>query len=166
MPIRSAPWFSSTIRRSIGVSGRNSSTPMPASPNAGAENEMYFDMWRLMDAMGVDVQLNGHNHIYHRWAAQTADGIRDANGIRQFTIGTGGRSLYPLGKKPPSGKCARRPEQVLRSPRDDAASRRVRLPVGRAPHGPRFPGCRDGCLPLSRRPRPAQGFQSTACSSR
>lgn len=80
--------------------------PDADKPNAGAENEMYFDMWRLMDAMGVDVQLNGHNHIYHRWAAQTADGVRDANGIRQFTVGTGGRSLYPLGKKP-------RPENVL-----------------------------------------------------
>ena len=74
--------------------------PDSDKPNAGAENEMYFDIWRLMDPMGVDVQLNGHNHIYHRWAAQTADGVRDANGIRQFTIGTGGRSLYPLGKKP------------------------------------------------------------------
>ena len=31
---------------------------------------------------------------------QTADGTRDVNGIRQFTIGTGGRSLYPLDKKP------------------------------------------------------------------
>ena len=69
-------------------------------PNGGSENEMYFEMWRLMDSMGVDVQLNGHNHIYHRWAPQTVDGIRDPNGIRQFTIGTGGRSLYPLGKKP------------------------------------------------------------------
>lgn len=69
-------------------------------PNSGAENAMYFDIWRLMDSMGVDVQLNGHNHIYHRWAPQNADGIRDANGIRQFTVGTGGRSLYPFGKKP------------------------------------------------------------------
>ena len=69
-------------------------------PNSGAENAMYFDIWRLMDSMGVDVQLNGHNHIYHRWAPQNADGVRDANGIRQFTVGTGGRSLYTFGKKP------------------------------------------------------------------
>lgn len=74
--------------------------PDGTNPNAGSENEMYFDMWRLMDGHGVDVLLNGHNHIYHRWAPQTADGTRDVNGIRQFTVGTGGRSLYPLGKKP------------------------------------------------------------------
>lgn len=74
--------------------------PDADNPNAGSENEMYFPMWRLMDRLGVDVQLNGHNHIYHRWAPQNADGVRTAAGIRQFTVGTGGRSLYPLGKKP------------------------------------------------------------------
>jgi len=74
--------------------------PDDSNPNAGSENEMYFDMWRLMDGAGVDVMLAGHNHIYHRWAPQDADGVSNANGIRQFTIGTGGRSLYPLGKKP------------------------------------------------------------------
>jgi hypothetical protein len=74
--------------------------PDDPRPNGGSETEMYLDMWRLMDGAGVDVMLVGHNHIYHRWAPQTADGTRDVNGIRQFTIGTGGRSLYPLGKKP------------------------------------------------------------------
>ena len=74
--------------------------PDDPRPNGGSENEMYLDMWRLMDDGGVDVLLVGHNHIYHRWAPQTVDGTRDVNGIRQFTVGTGGRSLYPLGKKP------------------------------------------------------------------
>jgi hypothetical protein len=67
---------------------------------------MYLDLWRLMDGEGVDVMLNGHNHIYHRWAPQHADGQREADGIRQFTVGTGGRSLYPFGKKP-------RPQNLL-----------------------------------------------------
>jgi hypothetical protein len=54
-----------------------------------------------MDGAGVDVLLVGHNHLCHRWAAQDVDGNRDVAGIRQFTVGTGGgRSLYPLGKKP------------------------------------------------------------------
>jgi Calcineurin-like phosphoesterase len=74
--------------------------PDSDNPNGGSENAMYLDLWRLMDGAGVDVLLVGHNHLYHRWAAQDADGNRDANGIRQFTVGTGGRSLYPLGKKP------------------------------------------------------------------
>ncbi|MGH2540063.1 MAG: metallophosphoesterase family protein [Actinomycetota bacterium] len=74
--------------------------PDDPRPNGGSENEMYLDLWRLMDGHGVDVMLAGHNHIYHRWAPQDVDGTRDALGIRQFTVGTGGRSLYPLGKKP------------------------------------------------------------------
>ena len=74
--------------------------PDDPRPNGGSETAMYLDLWKLMDRTGVDVMLAGHNHIYHRWAPQTANGTRDANGIRQFTIGTGGRSLYPLGKKP------------------------------------------------------------------
>jgi hypothetical protein len=74
--------------------------PDDETPNGGSENEMYLDLWRLMDREGVDALLVGHNHLYHRWAPQHANGTRDADGIRQFTVGTGGRSLYPLGKKP------------------------------------------------------------------
>jgi hypothetical protein len=74
--------------------------PDSDNPNGGSEVEPYIDLWALMDRAGVDVVLNGHNHIYHRWAPQDAFGTRDPNGIRQFTVGTGGRSLYPLGKKP------------------------------------------------------------------
>jgi hypothetical protein len=74
--------------------------PDDPRPNGGSENAMYLDLWRLLDREGVDVMLVGHNHLYHRWAPQHADGQRAADGIRQFTVGTGGRSLYSLGKKP------------------------------------------------------------------
>lgn len=74
--------------------------PDDTTPNGGSEVDMYLDMWQLMDDAGVDLMLASHNHLYHRWAPQHADGTRDADGIRQFTVGTGGRSLYPLGKKP------------------------------------------------------------------
>lgn len=41
----------------------------------------------LLDALsGVDVVLNGHDHLYERFALR--------NGYRQFTVGTGGRSHY------------------------------------------------------------------------
>ena len=74
--------------------------PADPRPNGGSENAMYLDLWRLLDREGVDVMLVGHNHLYHRWAPQHADGERATGGIRQFTVGTGGRSLYSLGKKP------------------------------------------------------------------
>ena len=61
---------------------------------------MYRDLWRLMDGAGVDVLLVGHNHIYHRWAPQDAEGNRDANGIRQFTVGTADARSTRLGRSP------------------------------------------------------------------
>jgi hypothetical protein len=76
----------------------------------GSETAPYIELWRLMDRLGVDVLLVGHNHIYHRWAPQDAEGERTADGIRQFTVGTGGRSLYPYGPKP-------RPENLVAAQR-------------------------------------------------
>ncbi len=53
------------------------------------------DFWRLLYNAGVDVIINGHDHLYERFAPQTPDGLRDdAKGIRQFTVGTGGAALY------------------------------------------------------------------------
>jgi hypothetical protein len=66
----------------------------------GTETEPYVEMFDLMDRAGVDVLLVGHNHIYHRWAPQDGEGNADPDGVRQFTVGTGGRSLYPYGPKP------------------------------------------------------------------
>ncbi len=66
----------------------------------GSETAPYIDMVKLMDAAGVDVLLVGHNHLYQRWAPQDGAGNADPSGIRQFTVGTGGRSLYPFGPDP------------------------------------------------------------------
>lgn len=63
----------------------------------GSETEPYVEMWKLIAGAGVDVMLVGHNHLYQRWAPQDADGNRSPTGVRQFTVGTGGRSLYSLG---------------------------------------------------------------------
>lgn len=48
-------------------------------------------MWSDLYNAGVDVVLNGHAHIYERFAPQDTNGNHDpARGIRQFTVGTGG----------------------------------------------------------------------------
>ena len=41
----------------------------------------------------ADLMLGGDTHNYERFARQTASGARQARGIRQFVVGTGGRSL-------------------------------------------------------------------------
>jgi hypothetical protein len=52
-------------------------------------------LWKALYDFGADVVMSGHDHVYERFAPQTADGRADAAfGIRQFTVGTGGASLY------------------------------------------------------------------------
>lgn len=55
----------------------------------------YF--WQLLEQNGADVIVNGHDHLYERFAPQTSDGsINPKKGVRQFIVGTGGKSLYKL----------------------------------------------------------------------
>jgi hypothetical protein len=47
---------------------------------------------------GADVVLNGHDHNYERFAPQDPNGTLDmSRGIREFIVGTGGKSNYPQG---------------------------------------------------------------------
>lgn len=56
------------------------------------------DIWKLLYDNGVDVVLNGNDHVYERFAPQDPYGKADpARGIRQFTVGTGGAMLYGFG---------------------------------------------------------------------
>ncbi len=50
-----------------------------------------FPIWKAMYERGVDVVVNGHAHVYERFAPQNPHGNADfARGIRQITVGTGG----------------------------------------------------------------------------
>lgn len=54
--------------------------------------------WDLLYGAGADIVLVGHDHDYERFAPQTPAGVRDlGRGIRQFVVGTGGKSLRPFG---------------------------------------------------------------------
>jgi hypothetical protein len=51
--------------------------------------------WNDLYAANADVVLNGHSHVYERFAPQTPAGTADnARGIREFIVGTGGRSFH------------------------------------------------------------------------
>lgn len=48
-------------------------------------------IWDVLYEYGVDIVLNGHAHLYERFAPQNPLGTADpTNGIRQFVVGTGG----------------------------------------------------------------------------
>jgi hypothetical protein len=52
-------------------------------------------LWQILYQAGADVVLNGHDHDYERFAPQTPDAKADAaTGIREFVVGTGGKSHY------------------------------------------------------------------------
>lgn len=66
-----------------------------SGPNGPSRNMQ--DLWRLLYDAGADVVLNGHDHIYERFAPQDPDGFPDpVRGIRQFVAGTGGALLYQI----------------------------------------------------------------------
>jgi hypothetical protein len=68
-----------------------------SSTTSGADPDVQPFVQAAYDR-GVDVILNGHAHVYERFAPQSANGQRDdARGFRQFTVGTGGNSLYSFG---------------------------------------------------------------------
>jgi hypothetical protein len=61
--------------------------------------------WQALYAAGADLVLNGHAHNYERFAPQTPDGVADPEkGIRQFIVGTGGKSIGAVAKIHPNSQ--------------------------------------------------------------
>lgn len=50
--------------------------------------------FRMLWRARADIVLSGHDHAYERFAPQNATGDYRPRGVQQFTVGTGGRSLY------------------------------------------------------------------------
>jgi hypothetical protein len=64
------------------------------------------DAWQILYDHGAEIAISGHHHNYERFAPQTADGGLDlSRGLRQFVVGTGGRSLGgQKGTSPPQSE--------------------------------------------------------------
>jgi acid phosphatase type 7 len=76
--------------------------------NSGAShgnNTAVSNFWDALHLYGADVILNGHEHVYERFAPQTPAALADpTTGIRQFTVGTGGASHYTFGTIQPNSE--------------------------------------------------------------
>lgn len=57
-------------------------------------------LWTALYNSHADLVLNGHDHLYERYAQQDASGTQTTNGIREFVVGTGGESLNGLSAHP------------------------------------------------------------------
>jgi hypothetical protein len=52
--------------------------------------------WNALYTAHADAVLNGHDHLYERFARQDPSQTATSNGIREFVVGTGGESLFPV----------------------------------------------------------------------
>jgi len=78
--------------------------PLFASTARG-NNPKIRAVWQTLYDSGVDVVLNGHEHLYERFALQTPDGIADpVRGIREFVVGTGGGDIDSFVAKQPNSE--------------------------------------------------------------
>jgi len=80
-------------------------------------------VWRALYAFGVDVVVNGHDHLYERFEAMEPTGRRDPQaGIREYIAGTGGAlDLYDFGPILPTSAARLKAYGVLRFTLRDTA---------------------------------------------
>ncbi|MEK6227673.1 MAG: metallophosphoesterase, partial [Chloroflexota bacterium] len=63
-----------------------------------ASDMNYQAFWQALYDYNADLVVNGHSHMYERFAPQTPAGVSDpVNGIRELVAGTGGDSHASLG---------------------------------------------------------------------
>jgi len=51
--------------------------------------------WRDLATAGAEIVLSAHAHIYERFAQLDADGKASDAGVREFVVGSGGKSHHP-----------------------------------------------------------------------
>lgn len=74
-----------------------------SGPNG--ENVHMRPTFRALYDANADVVLNGHDHLYERFAPQDPGGAPDpARGIRQFVVGTGGVPFYQFTSRKPNSE--------------------------------------------------------------
>ena len=78
---------------------------IPLFSSGGRANDNSQDLFTLLYDYNADVVLNGHDHIYERFAPQRYDGTRDAaRGIREFIVGTGGSNHTSIAAVQPNSE--------------------------------------------------------------
>lgn len=67
-------------------------------------NGFVRDLWSTLYEYRVDVVLNGHDHVYERFAPQDPHGNAARTGIRQFVVGSGGKEHYEIKRVRPNSE--------------------------------------------------------------
>ena len=83
--------------------------------NGTAEQRVMREMWRRLFELGVDVVVNGHDHLYERFAPQDGDGRPNPTiGMMEFIVGTGGAPLYDFVGRSPNSAAQLRAYGILK----------------------------------------------------
>lgn len=79
--------------------------PLFSSGDFHGSDRRMEPLWQALYDFGADVVLAGHEHNYERFAPQTPQGVADLDrGIREFVVGTGGYSHYPISNPLPNSE--------------------------------------------------------------
>ncbi|MFB3855628.1 MAG: metallophosphoesterase [Vicinamibacterales bacterium] len=63
------------------------------------------ELWNVLYEFGAEIVMNGHEHMYDRYAPQDPSGKLDpVRGIRQFIVGTGGAYVYGAARHQPNSE--------------------------------------------------------------
>jgi hypothetical protein len=102
--------------------------------NGSPESRVMREAWQVLFDGGADLIVNGHDHLYERFAPQSPDGRRnDATGITQIIAGTGGAPLYQFGGTMPNSAAQLRAYGLLKLTLQATSFDSVFLPVAGAP---------------------------------
>jgi hypothetical protein len=78
--------------------------PRWSSGDNHGSNPEFHTLWQIFYEAGAEVVLNGHEHNYERFAPMNAAGEADPLGLREFVVGTGGKSHYGFGTVLPNSE--------------------------------------------------------------
>jgi invasin-like protein/Big-like domain-containing protein/calcineurin-like phosphoesterase family protein len=68
--------------------------PLFTSGSSGGAGTRVRRLWQALENAGAEVVINGHDHIYERFAPQDSLGNATSAGIREFIVGTGGGETH------------------------------------------------------------------------
>ena len=102
--------------------------------NGSPESRVMREAWQVLFDGGADLIVNGHDHLYERFAPQSPDGRRnDVTGITQITAGTGGAPLYQFSGSIANSVAQMRSYGLLKLTLQATSFDSVFLPVSGAP---------------------------------
>ncbi|HEY3312205.1 MAG TPA: DNRLRE domain-containing protein [Anaerolineales bacterium] len=71
--------------------------PLYSSGSSHGSSPGMKPLWQALYDFHAELVINGHEHNYERFGPQNASSVADPKGLREFVVGTGGKSHYGFG---------------------------------------------------------------------